>query len=318
MNKVWEIYFSPTGTTKTVVHTLALELAKELNGQPNIKCGCNMSDEKAGDEKGRDEKACDGKDSGRGDCREYGHFAAEIFDFTLPQARQSFPDIGQHDIVVFGMPTYAGRLPNLLIKYLDTIKGNGATTVAVVTFGNRNFDNSLIELRHILDTHGFCTVAAGAFACEHSFSYTLGAGRPNRQDLAEICHFAQSIATKLINGQPNIDSLCSFTVPGCPAEKSFGGYYQPRDRHGVSIDIRKVKPLTNSRCTDCGICLLVCPMGAIAPEDVTQVPGICIKCGACTKKCPEHAKYYIDEGYLYHKSELEAMYSAPATNQIFL
>ena len=80
-----------------------------------------------------------------------------IYDFTLPQARTSFPQLAPTDLVLFGCPTYAGRLPNLLLKYLDTIDGSGAIAVPIVTFGNRAFDNSLIELRNILEAHGFHT-----------------------------------------------------------------------------------------------------------------------------------------------------------------
>lgn len=36
------------------------------------------------------------------------------YDFTLPKMRESFPEIGSDELVIFGMPTYAGRLPNLL------------------------------------------------------------------------------------------------------------------------------------------------------------------------------------------------------------
>ena len=68
------------------------------------------------------------------------------YDFTLPSARETFPSLSETDLVVFGCPTYAGRLPNLLLKYLDTMAGNGAYAVPIVTFGNRAFDNSLAEL----------------------------------------------------------------------------------------------------------------------------------------------------------------------------
>ena len=76
--------------------------------------------------------------------------------------------------------------------------------------------------------------------------------------------------------------------------------------------------LDKNKCTDCGLCTEVCPMGAIDPADVSKVPGICIKCGACEKKCPVHAKYYEDAGYLYHKTELEEMYARRAENAFFL
>ena len=114
----------------------------------------------------------------------------EEYDFTLPAARQDAPDFGPEDVVVFGTPTYAGRVPNVLLKYLATVKGNGAAAVPVVTFGNRAFDDSLIELRDILADNGFHPFAAAAFACEHSFSTVLAAGRPDADDLALAAQFA--------------------------------------------------------------------------------------------------------------------------------
>ena len=44
--------------------------------------------------------------------REGGEY--EKYDFTLPAAREGQPQFGENDVVVFGVPTYAGRIPNLL------------------------------------------------------------------------------------------------------------------------------------------------------------------------------------------------------------
>ena len=237
------------------------------------------------------------------------------YNFTLPSARQNFPKVESGDLVIFGMPTYAGRLPNLMLKYLATISGNGAMAVPVVTFGNRAFDNSLIELRNILESHDFHTVAAGAFSCEHSFSTELGAYRPDWEDECEIRDFAHRIAEKISAGKAEQIAISAIEVPGDPE----AGYYQPRDRKGTFIDIRKVKPVTGSKCVNCGVCARVCPMGAIDPSDVTSVPGICIKCNACVKRCTRDAKFFDDKGYLYHKEELEAMYGGDrAENSVFI
>ena len=64
--------------------------------------------------------------------------------------------------MVFGMPTYAGKLPNKMLPYVQQqIHGNGALAVGVVTFGNRSYDNSLAELCAALEADGFHTVAGG-------------------------------------------------------------------------------------------------------------------------------------------------------------
>ena len=75
----------------------------------------------------------------------------EAYDFTPPAVRKEVKSYEQGDIVVLGTPVIAGRVPNLLLKYLDTVVGNGAYGVPVVLFGNRNFDDALIELRNIME-----------------------------------------------------------------------------------------------------------------------------------------------------------------------
>ena len=239
----------------------------------------------------------------------------EDYDFTLPGMRENGFAAGKDDLVIFGTPVYAGRVPNVLLKYLATIQGNGALAVPVVLFGNRNFDDSLIELRDILENTGFHTVAAAAFVGEHSFSKTLAAGRPDADDMKETLAFAGKVAEK-VKGLPEGEAPAPVEVEGVP--HPYRGYYQPRDRKGVSIDIRKVKSLVSDACDDCKICADVCPMGSISHENVREYTGICIKCGACIKKCPKQARYYEDEGYLYHQHELEEGYTRRAAISLFL
>lgn len=237
---------------------------------------------------------------------------AEPFDFTPPDARTEPAVFTENDLVILGVPVIAGRVPNLLLKYLDTLQGNGALGIPIVLFGNRSYDDALIELRGILDSHGFRTIAAGAFVGEHSFSDTLGKGRPDADDLAEAQAFAGRIAEKLLAGN------LAFPV-AVRGETPLRPYYTPRDRDGKGIDIRKVKPKTDGRCIRCGWCASVCPLGSIDSAEPSLVSGVCMKCCKCVKGCPQQAKYFDDPGYLYHKQELEALYGGGrAKNETFL
>lgn len=101
----------------------------------------------------------------------------EIYDFTLPDVRKKEIAFTETDLVFFGTPVIAGRVPNVLLPYLKTVVGGKAYAVPMVSFGNRNFDDALIELRNILEDDGFRTIAGGAFVSEHSFSRKLSAGR---------------------------------------------------------------------------------------------------------------------------------------------
>ena len=283
---VWGVYFSATGTTEKIVKTVAQDIATALGA----------------------------------DCK--------LHSFNLPRSREAALAFGPEDAVVLGVPVYAGRVPNLLLPYVrDMIHGDGALGIPVVLYGNRNFDDALVELRDCMEHNGFHSIAAGAFVGEHSFSRTLGAGRPDAKDLQLAAMLARRAAdwirafeaqteksTALQKAKAHeASNHTAFVWPFAPVHvdgcEPIRPYYTPRDRHGNPINILKVKPKTDpEKCVHCGLCAAICPMGAISPEDVFQVPGKCIKCCACVKRCPTGAKYYDDEGYLYHQHELEDVY----------
>ena len=274
INKVYAVYFSGTGTTEKVVTKIAETIAENLTP---------------------------GKD-------------VTVFDFTSPAARKMTHSFSETDLVIFGVPTYAGRVPNVLLPYIkESIRSEGGPAVGVVTYGNRDFDDSLIELEELLVWDGFKPVAGAAFVCEHAFSYKLAAGRPDEQDMKAAVRFAIDAAVKLKT--TTLEEATPVRVAGCLPIRP---YYTPRDRNGEPIDIRKVKPVTGEECDRCGICAEVCPMGSIPKEDPTTCTGICIKCGACVKKCPKKCKAFTDENYLYHMHELEEMYTRRAEPVFFL
>ena len=237
--------------------------------------------------------------------------------FNAPASRKEAMEFAAGDLVVLGVPVYAGRVPNLIMPYVkDMIHGNGALAVPVVLYGNRNFDDGLMELRNLMRDNGFHPVSAAAIVGEHSFSKTLGAGRPDADDMALVAKLAAETVAKVQNlTEAPAEAVA---VEGCDPIRP---YYTPRDRHGEPIhDFLKAKPMTDpDKCVKCGLCAKLCPMGSIDPADFSNVAGKCIKCCACVKKCPTGAKYFDHEGYLYHQHELEDVYGGRrAESKIFL
>lgn len=269
--KINAMYFSATGTTKKVVCEIANKILNNIDKTITI----------------------------------------HTIDFTLPEARKESVAFTKNDVVIIGVPVYAGRVPNVLLKYLNSAKGNGALAVAVVVYGNRNYDDALIELIDILELNDFKIIGAAAFIGEHSFSKILAKDRPDQKDMAIVNDFADKIYTKIATE----DKFQSIVVNG---NKPYRKYYMPRNKEGIPVDIRKVTPKTNSNCINCKLCVSICPMGSIDNNDVSKLNGICIKCGACIKRCPTNAKYYDDKDYLRHKEELEIDFSCRKQPELFL
>ncbi len=265
-------YFSGTGTTRKVVQQLAKSLADKMGKSVEIK---NL-------------------------------------DFSLPEVRENTPIFSKEDIVIAGVPVYAGRVPNVLLKYLNTIQGNGALAVAVVLYGNRNYDDGLIELTDILTEKGLTVIAAGAFIGEHSFSNILAQDRPDASDMEKVEAFAGDISAKMLKNE-------DFTAISVKGERPYRKYYQPRDRYENPFDFRLITPKTDKElCTDCKHCAEICPMGSISYDEPSVLQGICIKCCACVKDCPAGAKYFDDENYNKHRRELEEIYFERREPEIFV
>lgn len=266
IEKIFAVYFSGTGTTKTIVTQVAKGLSTALDLPIN-----------------------------------------EI-DFTAYKARMRKLVFSKTDLVVIGLPVYAGRLPNLILPYIKTMQGNGSMAVPIVLYGNRNYDDALMELKTELEKNEFHAISAGAFIGEHSFSKVLAAGRPDAEDLRSADSLADKTA-QIIHHLSRDNELIKDMLE-VKGNMPLHSYYTPRDRKGNPIDIRKVNPKTNENCINCGKCADMCPMGAIDLRDQALVSGTCIKCCACIKDCPLQAKYFDDQGYVYHMHELEEQYGA--------
>lgn len=225
----------------------------------------------------------------------------EELDITLPSRRREALIFSEQDLLIIGMPVYAGRLPNLLLPYLNTLQGNGARCICVVTYGNRHYDDALLELCDLVKDRGFDIIAAAAVVGQHSFSEVLAKGRPDESDILKLSEFGGEIGSKLsASGREE-----SLSITG---NSPYRPYYRPVGEDGEHVDFKRIKPDTLDTCIDCKLCASSCPMGSIDFTDVSKIPGPCIKCCACVKVCPVSAKVFTDNSFIWHKEELEDNY----------
>lgn len=183
----------------------------------------------------------------------------------------------QADLAIIGMPVYGGRLPVDAVERMKGIHGNGTPAIIVILYGNRAYEDALIELRDVAIEAGFVPVAAGAFIGEHSFSTDdalIAHHRPDVVDLECASNFGNTVRT-LIESLQNPIEIPPLDVPG---NVPYQDYRVPKDIAPTS---------DNLICTRCGACATVCPTGAISLQDneMQTDASLCILCCACVKSC---------------------------------
>ena len=212
----------------------------------------------------------------------------QTIDLTYPETLEEkvfSPD----ELAIIGVPVYAGRVAPLAAKRLQKIKGINSPAILVVVYGNREYEDALIELRDLALSASFVPIAATAFIGEHSFSssrFPVAPGRPDSSDLDKAAAFARQVAEKL-SQQETVEAFSALQVPGNTPYKQSPGPLPVTPE--VDPDI----------CTLCGQCVATCPGGAITVDAELQINSeTCIFCCACVKNCPEHAVAITAAGVL--------------------
>lgn len=195
-------------------------------------------------------------------------------NLTFPEARKESHIFDEKDIVLMGFPVYEGRVPKVLLKTLEQMKATNTPVIVIAVYGNREYDDSLLECADALSQSGFCVIAAGAFIAEHSIIKQFGTGRPDQSDLQHIDNFSINVVQKIKDGnltKPDIKGNRPYRVLAAPS---------------------RAIPQTNENCNMCKGCVNVCPMQAIDEKNPTIISDECICCHACVKACPQGAKYF--------------------------
>lgn len=183
----------------------------------------------------------------------------------------------KNDTVIVSVPSYGGRVPEIAVKRLQEMTGHGARAALIAVYGNRAYDDTLLELKNVLRARGFVPWAAIAAVAKHSVVNEIAADRPDRADEKELGAFGKRIKESLLR---------EWNGDGSQAELSVKGNAPYREYHGIPL-----KPKTGNKCTGCGLCALKCPVKAISKENPRLMDKEkCISCMRCIQICPNQAR----------------------------
>ena len=200
-------------------------------------------------------------------------FSVPVAQMDLTKA-DSVVTLGEHDGLMAVLPVFAGRVPQIALERLSALKGSGQKAVAVVVYGNREFDDALLETKDALEANGFQVIAAAAFIAEHSIVRSIANHRPDAEDEALCRQFAADVMAKPDDATP-------VQVPGNNPYKEL----KPSPFH----------PVASENCVKCGVCAQQCPVGAIPVDDPSETRNdLCINCMRCVAVCPVSSRALPD------------------------
>lgn len=206
--------------------------------------------------------------------------------------------IPTNELLVVGTPVYAGRVPAMAVQRLRRFRGDNTPVVVVALYGNRHYDDAVLEMSDIMTDCGFRTVSAAAFVAQHSIFPKVGALRPDADDVVDIKVFADKTKSLLESGFADI------ALPGNRPYKVPGGI--------------PIWPTASKKCTACGACARLCPTGAI---DVNAPTGVdkekCIKCARCVAVCPSKARRFYGIKYSLAALKFNSAFSARRDNEMW-
>ena len=198
---------------------------------------------------------------------------SQVDKIDLSATDINFADISfeSDSLVLIAMPSFGGVAPQLALDRLSELKGNGALCVIAAVYGNRAYEDTLVQMEDYAQNVGFKVIAAISAIAEHSIIHEYAAGKPNSDDCKVLAEFGEQILEKVSSGD-----LSTPSVPG----------NRPYKKAGAGM-----VPQAGSACTACGQCALKCPAGAISTDNLkVSDKSKCISCMRCVSICPAHAR----------------------------
>ena len=137
---------------------------------------------------------------------------------------------------IIGVPSFGGRVPAAALERITKIRADRSPALITAAYGNRDYEDTLLELKECAEKAGFCVTAAVAAVTEHSIVREYGTGRPDKNDRRQLAEFGKTVRERILKS----DSLTEAGVKGSSPYRKYSGV--------------PLKPKAGKGCTQCGLC----------------------------------------------------------------
>lgn len=195
----------------------------------------------------------------------------EDVDLSIADNDSCDLSLTKDDVAVIAMPSFGGVAPQLALNRLAKIKANNCKCVIVAVYGNRAFEDTLVQMEDYAVKAGFKVIAAISAVAEHSILHQYATGRPDENDCKKLAELGNQVLAKV---EKNDDSK-----PKIPGNR-------PYKKAGMGM-----VPKAGNSCIACGVCADKCSAGAIDKSNprITD-KSKCISCMRCVAVCPKQAR----------------------------
>lgn len=222
------------------------------------------------------------------------NYPVESINLTDYATRQEDYYFKENELLIIGVPAYGGRVPAPVVDALRHFTGSNTPVVLVATYGNRDIDDTLIELKKNVIDKGFIPVGAASFVCQHTFLKECAEGRPDEEDLKMAGEFGDKLKERL-------RLLVTYDAGDLEVPGTFPYTKPPMGEFPFKVE-------TNEYCIYCMLCADICPVKAISESNPKEIDSsICLRCGSCLRICPTQAKYFTEEPFKVLQEKLSPL-----------
>jgi len=223
----------------------------------------------------------------------------DTIDISVPDLNFAEVSFERDSFVLIAVPSFGGLAPQLALDRISMLNGNGAMCVIAAVYGNRAYEDTLVQLEDYAQNAGFRVIAAISAVAEHSIIHEYAAGRPNLDDCKVLAKFGEQVFEKVSSGD--------FSKPSIPGNR-------PYKKEGSGM-----VPKAGPACTACGLCAQRCPANAISQDNLkASDKSKCISCMRCVSICPVHARKVSSFMTSIVATAIKKACSVEKANELFL